>query len=249
MSALLCFSDYFKSIPRIYRKTALFIAAVAILAPGNLFAIATVSILLPDCSDPYDINLMEVEIALDPGDSLKVYDIRIQFDTLQVVPDLSQIQQGSWFQAAGPTFFWYDMIDDILIVNQAVLGPGLAVFGSGIAFSVPVENLTPGYSDLTFTLTELYNAQAEVFPSIAIPHQFAAPCTDFQLQITYLPALDRVELEWLPQSWTQYYEILVSDEPYGPMWQVIDNSYTTNWWEPRTGIERRFYRVRSVLNN
>ncbi len=240
---------YCKSITHIYRTALALITAVIILAPANAFAIATVSILLPDCTEPYTTNLMEVEIVLDPGDSLKVYDIRIQFDTLQVVPDLSQIQQGNWFPAAGPTFFWYDMIDDSLIVNQAVLGPGLAVTGSGIAFSLPVDYISPGNSDLTFALTELYNAQAEIFPSIGIPHHFAAPCTDFQLQITYLPDLDRIELEWLPQTWTQYYEILAGDEPYGPVWQVIDTSYNTNWWEPRNGIERRFYRVRSVLTN
>jgi hypothetical protein len=249
MSVLLHFLDCGKISSRVHQMTLLLIAALIVFVPGNLFAIATVSVLLPDCSDPYDINLMEVEIALDPGDSLKVYDIRIQFDTLQVLPDLDQIQQGSWFTAAGPTFFWYGMIDDILIVNQAVLGPDLAVIGSGIAFSIPVENFSPGNTDLVFTLTELYNAQAEVFPSVGISHQFAAPCTDFQLQITYVPALDRIELEWLPQTWTQYYEILAADEPYGPVWQVIDTSYTTNWWEPHTGIERRFYRVRSVLTN
>jgi hypothetical protein len=249
MRAFLSFLCYCKSIPRIHRTTLLLIAAVTILAPGSAFAIATVSILLPDCTDPYTTNLMEVEIVLDPGDSLKVYDIRIQFDTLQVVPDLYQIQQGSWFSAAGPTFFWYDIIDDVLIVNHAVLGPGLAVIGSGIAFSIPVEYISPGDTEVAFDLTELYNAQAEIFPSIGIPHQFAAPCTDFQLQITYQWDLDRIELEWLPQTWTQYYEILAGEEPYGPVWQVIDNSYNTNWFEPRNGIERRFYRVRSVLTN
>ena len=222
---------------------------MTLLVPVNAHAIATVSILLPDCTEPYNTNLMEVEIVLDPGDSLKVYDIRIQFDTLLVVPDLYQIQQGSWLPAAGPTFFWYDMIDDILVVNQAVLGPGLAVTGSGIAFSLPVEYLSPGNTEMAFNLTELYNAQAEIFPSIGIPHQFAAPCTDFQLQITYSSSQDRIELEWLPQTWTQYYEILTSDEPYGPVWQVIDNSYATSWWEQRDGLERRFYRVRSVLTN
>ena len=234
---------------RYCRTLAIAFSLFLTLSPIPTKADGIVRMLLSACAEPFTTHLLEVEISLEPGDSLKVYDIRIQFDTLLVVPDLYQIQQGSWLPAAGPTFFWYDMIDDILVVNQAVLGPGLAVTGSGIAFSLPVEYVSPGNSDLTFALTELYNAQAEIFPSIGIPHHFAAPCTDFQLQITYLPDLDRIELGWLPQTWTQYYEILAGDEPYGPVWQVIDNSYTTSWWEQRDGVDRRFYRVRSVLTN
>lgn len=216
------------------------------LIPLPSLATGIVSIQLPDCPEPYATNLMEVEITLDPGDSLKVYDIRIKFDTLQVLPDLSQIQQGSWFASAGPTFFWYDMIDDLLIVNQAVLGPDLAVTGNGIAFSVPVESLTPGYCEITFEFIELYNAQAEVFPSVGLNHQFSAPCTDFQLQITYQPSLDRIDLDWLPQTWTQYYQILAADTPYESTWEVIGTTPATSWGEPRGNLER-YYRVRAVL--
>ena len=230
------------------KQSFLIIAFIAAVIPGAEPATADglVSILMPDCAEPYTTNLLEVQIALDPGDSLKVYDIRIRFDTLQVVPDLTQIQSGNWFSAAGPTFFWFDMIDDLLIVNQAVLGPGLAVIGTGIAFSIPVESLTPGNLELGFDYIDLYNTQTEIIPSVGVPHQFSAPCIDFQLQISYNCALNRIELEWLSQTWTQYYEILAADDPYDPLWLVIDTTYDIDWWETRTGAQRN-YRVRAVL--
>lgn len=149
------------------------------------FQLATAQILvrtlLPECSPPDTPQILSVEIRLEPGDSLKVYDVRLRFDPTRVIPDTLQIQQGSWFSNGGPTFFWhdYDYQSGELIVNSALLGPGLAVTGGGTVFSLPLEFPGEGVTAVDVSLAELYDAEAQLYTAIiTLPTTIQIPCSD-----------------------------------------------------------------------
>ncbi|MBL7033835.1 MAG: hypothetical protein ISR91_06785 [Candidatus Delongbacteria bacterium] len=133
--------------------------------------------LLPECGPPATPLVLAVEIRLEPGDSLKVYDLRLCFDTTRVTPDESQIQEGSWFTNSGPTYFWHQYQSGELIVNGAILGPGLAATGNGTIFSLPLEFTEEGVTAIDIKLADLYNAQAQLFTSVVtLPANIQVPC-------------------------------------------------------------------------
>ena len=153
---------------------------LGLLLIGQL-RLATAQILvraqLPECCPPDTPQILSVEIRLEPGDSLKVYDVRIRFDTTRVILNESDIQEGIWFSNAGPTFFWYEYQSGELIVNSALMGPGLAVSGSGTIFSLPLEFTEEGVIAADVSLAELYDAQAQLYTAvITLPTSIQVPC-------------------------------------------------------------------------
>jgi len=135
--------------------------------------------LLTDCAPPDTPQQLAVEIRLEPGDSLKVYDVRLCFDTTRVQLDESQIQQGEWFSNAGPTFFWHQYHEGELIVTSAILGPGLAVTGYGTIFTLPLSFTLTGITASDISQVVLYNAQAVPYTSVVtVPANVQVPCPD-----------------------------------------------------------------------
>jgi hypothetical protein len=172
-------------------KSEMFLPASIVALPACIlgllligqFQLATAQILvrthLPECSPPDTPQILFVEVRLEPGDSLKVYDVRLRFDTTRVILNESQIQQGSWFSNAGETFFWYEYQSGELIVNGAIMGPGLAVTGSGTIFSIPLEFPEEGITAADISLADLFNAQAQPYTAvITVPTTVQVPCPD-----------------------------------------------------------------------
>ncbi|MDP2359955.1 MAG: cohesin domain-containing protein [bacterium] len=204
---------------------------------------ALVRLVLPPCAEPAGTVWLDVRVELEPGQTFKSYDIRIPFDPAQVTLQRNQIQQGSWFTAGGPTFFWHDIIGNELYVNGAILGPGLHVTGSGVVFRLPVLLAVPGVVDLQATTHLLFDVNAQLLPSFSIPAALQAPCTSFNLRIHYEEEGQQVLLEWDPQGWTQSYRVYGRDSWSLP-WQLLGGTVATNWPEPLPGL-RRFYQVRA----
>ncbi|MFA7332180.1 MAG: hypothetical protein WC326_14015 [Candidatus Delongbacteria bacterium] len=216
---------------------------VLLVAASGARAQALVRLVMPECAEPYTTLWLEVRVELQPGQTLKSYDIRIPFDPTQVTLVEAQVQQGSWFQSGGPTFFWRDIIDNQLIVNAAILGPGLHVTGSGMVFRVQVQLAQPAVVDLQAATHLLFDVNAVVLPSLELPAALQAPCTDLGLQISHDLENSRAVLDWNSQGWTADYRIYGRPN-WGAAWELLDSTTTTGWSEPLT-VPERLYQVRA----
>ena len=228
---------------RTHPRAALCLAILALCAASQVMAQALVRLQLPPCTEPLSTVWLEVRVELQPGQTLKSYDIRIPFDPAQVLLLENQVQQGSWFTSGGPTFFWKDIIDNELIVNAAILGPGLHVTGSGMVFRVAAQLTAPAVLDLQATTHTLFDVNAAVLPSLDLPGALQAPCTDLGLDVRYDRDTDQVVLEWNPQGWTAAYQIYARDGWEHP-WQPLAETPDTTWSEAPTPL-RRLYQVRA----
>lgn len=208
---------------------------------------ALVRLVIPPCAEPGATVWLDVQVQLQAGQTLKSYDIRIPHDVSSLSLREDLIQQGAWFQSGGPTFFWHDVVDGVLIVNGAILGPGLCVTGAGTVFRLPAEINTPQVADLGATIHDLYNVSAQLLPSLALPAALQAPCTAFNLRVDYLRDDQAVRLEWDPQNWTQAYRIYVAEGADQP-WQLAASTSATQWTDP-VDRPRRIYRVRSLFTS
>jgi hypothetical protein len=227
-----------------YLQQGVLCLLVLLLSGGaSVQAQALVRLLMPECAEPQTTVWLEVRVELQPGQTLKSYDIRIPFDPTQAQLVEAQVQQGSWFQSGGPTFFWKDIIDNQLIVNAAILGPGLHVTGSGVVFRVQVQLAAPALVDLQAATHMLFDVNALTLPSLTLPAALQAPCTDLGLNITHDLLNARVVLDWNAQGWTADYRIY-GRAALGDAWQLLDSTASTSWSEPLIPITR-LYQVRS----
>lgn len=223
--------------------TALCLALLLLAGVRQVDAQALVRLQLPSCAEPQTTVWLEVHVELQPGQTLKSYDIRIPFDPAQVLLLENQVQQGSWFQSGGPTFFWKDIIDNVLIVNAAILGPGLHVTGSGMVFRVAAQLAAPAVLDLQATTHTLFDVNAAVLPSLDLPAALQAPCTDLGLDVRYDSEADQVVLDWNSQGWTAAYRVY-SREGWGQPWELLTETPDTTWSGPPPH-PRRLYQVRA----
>jgi hypothetical protein len=224
-------------------RAALCLAILVLCSASQVQAQALVRLQLPACAEPQTTVWLEVRVELQPGQTLKSYDIRIPFDPSQVLLLENQVQQGSWFQSGGPTFFWKDIIDNQLIVNAAILGPGLHVTGSGMVFRVAAQLVAPAVLDLQATTHVLFNVNAAELPSLDLPAALQSPCTDLDLGVHYDRDTDRVVLDWNSQGWTAAYRIYAR-EGWGDPWELLTETSDTSWSEA-PAPQRRLYQVRA----
>jgi hypothetical protein len=213
-----------------------------ILLAASAHAQGTLILQLPECVEPGGTIQLQVRVELEPGATLKSYDVRLQFDPSLISFQPNLLTQGAWFQSGGPTFFIGDVIGNQLIVNAALLGPGLAVSGSGEIFHLPMTVLQPGVVDLVVTLSDMYDVSLELLDVISVPSASEAPCTDFQLGILALPG--QVQLDWQPQDQASDYLIegrSALDQP----WVTQDSTTATTWLDAAAPGSRRLYRVKA----
>jgi hypothetical protein len=195
------------------------------LLPGIFFALFAVSLHaqslihldLPECASPGETVTLAVSVELEEGARLKSYDLRLQFSSPDIVIREDQIQQGSLFPGAGPTFFWSDLTDNLLIVNAAILGPGLYVEEGGVLFSLPVEVPVALFEDIQVTIHVLYDDTASVMPSLAYPATLDAPCTNLLLQVNNTGDAGLLELRWNAQ-------------PLDPVYHIYQRQITSDLW-------------------
>jgi hypothetical protein len=236
------------------RNSFLF-ALLMLLLTSNLYSQSLVRLLMPDCADPFSTVNLQVEIQLEEGATLRSYGIRIHFDSTRVTLRDDQIVQGNWLQSAGGSVLFFRNIypDDLfensalLIVDSAIMGPGLHVTGGGMVFEIPVEIAEPGLVDLEITSHTMYDVDGVPFFNIAVPAALQAPCIDFNLQIDYLPNSQEVQLNWLPQDWTDSYVIQASADAYFG-WNAIGTTNTTSWTDPNSTTQR-YYRLKAVFSS
>lgn len=228
---------------RTLHRVALCLAVLLLGGAMRAQAQALIRLQVPNCAEPQSTVWLEVHVELQPGQTLKSYDIRIPFDPAQVLLLENQVQQGSWFQSGGPTFFWKDIIDNELIVNAAILGPGLHVTGSGMVFRVAAQLTAPAVLDLQATTHTLFDVNAAVLPSLDLPAALQAPCTDLGLGVSYDSVGDQVVLGWNSQGWTAAYRIYARDGWEDP-WQLLAETPDTTWSETPLPT-RRLYQVRA----
>lgn len=214
---------------------------------GKSPAQALVRFVLPPCAEPNTTVWLEVWAELPQGQTLKSYDIRIPFDPAQLTLREDLIQQGAWFPSAGPTFFWHDVINNLLYVNAAILGPGLHVTGSGVLFRLPVDLGDPGVFDLGASVHDLFDVNAQLIPSLALPAALQAPCTSFNLRIDYLEEDHAALLEWDPQGWTEAYRVYAAPGWNQP-WELAASTTATTWTDP-VSQPGRIYRVRALFTS
>lgn len=214
-----------------------------LLLASLLQAQSLIQLNLPPCAEPGSSVILGVDVQLEEGARLKSYDIRLQFSSESVTVREDLIQQGSLFPSGGPTFFWTDLEDGLLIVNAAILGPGLYVEEDGRLFQLPLELDNTLVEDIQVSYHVLYDDTAQIMPSMAIPGAIQSPCTDLQLRIGYHPGLDEIQLEWDPQPWTQSYLLDFRPVPQGEWAQLTElaqTSWTTSAMQPGT-----LFRVRA----
>lgn len=221
----------------------LFLASLLAAAP--VFAQALVRLTVPPCVEPGSTVLVSVQVELEPAQTLKSYDVRLFVDPAQGTILENQIAQGPWLPSGGPVFFWHDMSGDVLVVNAAILGPGLHVTGTGTLFTVPVQLNGATLADIEPTLHDLYDVDAQLLPSLALPAAVQAPCLDFNLRIENLPATEQVRLEWDAQPWTASYVVYSLD--LGGAWQPRETTTLTDWTDDAV-LPGRLYQVRSVFD-
>ncbi len=221
----------------------LLIPTLLLLSSLPLHAESILRLLIPECEDPGSTVLLQVEALLDTGENLKSYDVRIAYDPEQITLLTGQMSQGAWLQSGGPTFFWHDIIGDQLFVNAAILGPGLNVSGSGILFQLPVMLGDAGIADLDLALYNLYDVDAQLLDTLPVPAAVQAPCTDYQLQIEYLPGSASARLSWQAQPLLDFYEIHVSSQPWGG-YSLYDTTTDTEYTDPVT-VPARHYRLQA----
>lgn len=216
------------------------IIGILLLCSGLAFAQGTLILQLPECIEPSGTVQLQVRVELDPGATLKSYDVRLQFDPALISFQPAQLAQGAWFQSGGPTFFIGDVIGNQLIVNAALLGPGLAVSGSGEIFHLPMTVLQPGVVDLAVSLADMYDVGLSLLDVVSVPAASEAPCTEFNLGILYDSG--QVHLDWQAQDQADDYLIerrSLLDQP----WMPHDSTTATTWQEAAPPATRRLYRV------
>jgi len=221
---------------------------MALCAAHEADAQAVVRLLMPECEAPGTNVWLEVRVELQPTQTLKSYDIRIPFDATQLQVQEAQIQQGSWFTAGGPTFFWHDIIDNTLYVNGALLGPNLHVTGSGILFRLPVQATQPALLDLQASVHQLSDRYAQPLAVVDMPVAMQAPCTELSLSAhTDYDPESAVHLEWnaqlSAQEWLQDYRVYCRMRPEDP-WELLGSTTDTQWRDP-LDHDRRLYQVRA----
>ncbi len=189
---------------------------VALLATC-LHAQSLIHLDLPECATPGETLTLAVSVDLETGSRLKSYDLRLQFSSPDIVVREDQIQQGSLFPSAGPTFFWTDLTDNLLIVNAAILGPGLYVEEDGVLFSLPVEVPVALFEDIQVTVHVLYDDTASVMPSLAYPATIDAPCTNLDLQLNRTGDTGLLELKWNAQ-------------PLDPVYHIYQRQISSDLW-------------------
>ncbi|MCA9783284.1 MAG: hypothetical protein KDC10_12980 [Calditrichaeota bacterium] len=216
------------------------IGLLLLFLAGTASAQGTLSLQLPECTEPGETQILTAHVDLEPGATLKSYDVRILFDPALVTFLPAQLTQGPWLQSGGPTFFVGDVIGTEMIVNAAILGPGLSVSGSGNLFSVPVTFLQPGAIDFAVSLSTMYDVTLQVLDVLVVPSAVEAPCTSFNLNISYGSGI--VELSWDAQDLADAYRIY-RKQFLGEAWSLVDSTAATSWQEAVTPESTRLYRV------
>jgi len=218
-------------------------ALLLLLLAGSAFSQGTLRLLLPECITPEGTVQLRAVVELEPGATLKSFDVRLQFDPARIAFTPAQLAQGPWFGSGGPTFFIGDVIGNQLIVNAAILGPGLSVSGSGDIFTIPVTILEPGIVDLAVSRADMFDVTLQPLEILTVPAASESPCTDFNLGIEHQSG--QVLLSWDAQPFATGYSIY--QRPLlGTSWQLQDSTTTTQWLD-NTGspLNTRLYHVRS----
>jgi hypothetical protein len=217
-----------------------------LLLAAPLFAQSLVQLSVPPCVEPGSSVVLTVSATLEEGATLKSYDLRIAVDPERATLVEASTQQGAWLPSGGPTFFWRDLIDDVLFVNAAILGPGLHVTGSGVLFTVTAELHGATLADFEPLVHDLFDVSAQVLPSLALPAAVQAPCLEFNLRIEALPQTGQVRLEWDEQPWTESY--LVYRRTQAGDWEPAGGTALTEWIDA-VDDPLRLYQVRGVFGS
>jgi hypothetical protein len=215
-----------------------------LLLAAPLFAQSLVQLSVPPCVEPGSSVVLTVSATLEEGATLKSYDLRIAVDPERATLVEASTQQGAWLPSGGPTFFWRDLIDDVLFVNAAILGPGLHVTGSGVLFTVTAELQGATLADFEPLVHDLFNVSAQLLPSLALPAAVQAPCLEFNLRIEALPETQQLRLEWDEQPWSAGYVLYGRD--LGQAWQPLLSTTGTQWIDDAV-LPGRLYQVRSIF--
>ena len=95
-----------------------------------------------------------VELKATSITDLKGYSVTLSYDPALL--SLKEVTEGTFFSSKGKTFF-YKKVEDTkgaVLIDCAILGPGLSVSGEGTLATLSFTSLKSGSTSLTFKLTK-----------------------------------------------------------------------------------------------
>jgi len=91
-----------------------------------------------------------VELKTTSITDLKGYSVTLSYDTTLI--NLQEVTEGPFFSSKGKTFFYSKEDNGTILIDCAILGPGLSVSGEGTLAALSFTCLKAGSTSIEFSL-------------------------------------------------------------------------------------------------